>query len=435
MASNSLEERLRNNSNAFDGLLALIPAKYYYDEKTQDQWKAKKKSKKQSKEDKVKKLDPENSGSGDEGVTALDAKIQRDKDAKPVVLPGEKFKMQKIKAARDQEKKEQKEQEHELELEQEGDEELDVVFDDEGNEVQDSVAATLQTQIQAKEEKTQEFEAVKSQKQQQIEALRAKLQNKIKEMKQKRKAPGSNVQGAPSSREAILLQRKRKLDTKKSKKDQQAQEADSDASNSSDDDDVNGDIDNDIVLPNKKTKLDGDLTKDIMFQNIVFDDGDKATSDLQRIRKATKKNGPSRNDFRAHLKILETKKSKLESKDELDQIRLKEKEKWQKTMLQAEGVKLKNDEKMLRKAIKKKESKKRKSANEWNERKRAVEATISERTKRREENLQIRKDNKNKKRSKQQKMKRKYTGSVKPNLPKKQKRAGFEGSLKSSKKK
>lgn len=99
-------------------------------------------------------------------------------------------------------------------------------------------------------------------------------------------------------------------------------------------------------------------------------------------------------------------------------------------MLQAEGIKIRDDEKLLRKAIKRKEAQKRKSAIEWSERKRVVEDTISERQKRREENLRIRKDNKGKKRNKQEKMKRKYVGSAVP-----KKRAGFEGRLKTGKKK
>lgn len=80
--------------------------------------------------------------------------------------------------------------------------------------------------------------------------------------------------------------------------------------------------------------------------------------------------------------------------------------------------------------MKRKETQKRKSAVEWKERERVVADTKVERAKRREENLQIRKDNKGKKRNKQQKMKRKYTGTVGP----KKKRAGFEGRLKSGKK-
>lgn len=38
----SLKERLKTHSSAFDGLLSLIPAKYYYDDATQDQWQQRK---------------------------------------------------------------------------------------------------------------------------------------------------------------------------------------------------------------------------------------------------------------------------------------------------------------------------------------------------------------------------------------------------------
>lgn len=433
--SNSLEERLRSNSSAFDSLLALIPAKYYYDEKTQDQWKAKKKSKNQSKMDKMKKLDPENN-EDDEGSSALEVLQKKTKDAKPVVLPGERFKqLQNMKAKEEDED------------EEEDANELNVVFDDDGNEVQGSDVEEVDDEqvdgqddvvekqdIPKKNAKKQVSEQEKAQRQKNLEELRAKLQNRIKSMKEKRRAPGTRVEGAPSSREAILIQRKKKDETKKQKKELQSQQAGNDSDSS--DEEIDNDIDNDVdsEVASKKRKLNDNLAKDIMFQNIIFDDGDRATSDLQRLRKVNRKAGPSKNDIKAHLKILETKKAKLESKDELEQIKYKEKEKWQKTMLQAEGVKLRNDEKLLRKALKRKEAKKRKSSVEWQERKRSVAATISERAKRREENLQIRKDNKGKKRSQQTKMKRKYKGSVAANLPKKQKRAGFEGNLKSGKK-
>ena len=435
--SNSLEERLRSNSSAFDSLLALIPAKYYYDEKTQDQWKAKKKSKNQSKMDKMKKLDPENN-EDDEGSSALEVLQKKSKDAKPVVLPGERFKqLQNMKAK----------EEDEDEDEEEDANDLNVVFDDDGNEVQGSDVEEVDDEqvdgqddvvekqdIPKKNAKKQVSEQEKAQRQKNLEELRAKLQNRIKSMKEKRRAPGTRVEGAPSSREAILIQRKKKDETKKQKKELQSQQAGNDSDSS--DEEIDNDIDNDVdsEVASKKRKLNDNLAKDIMFQNIIFDDGDRATSDLQRLRKVNRKAGPSKNDIKAHLKILETKKAKLESKDELEQIKYKEKEKWQKTMLQAEGVKLRNDEKLLRKALKRKEAKKRKSSVEWQERKRSVAATISERAKRREENLQIRKDNKGKKRSQQTKMKRKYKGSVAANLPKKQKRAGFEGNLKSGKK-
>lgn len=243
-------------------------------------------------------------------------------------------------------------------------------------------------------------------------------------MKSKRKAPGS--------REAILAQRKRKEELKKRKRleSEQEQEQDEIASDS-DMEDIDSDLENNSKKRFKKGKKDSEINADgVMFQNIIFDDGARATSDLQRLRKAGRTKGPAKNDVKSHLKLLEAKKNKMETKDELEQIKQKEKEKWQKAMLQAEGIKIRDDEKLLRKAIKRKEAQKRKSAIEWSERKRVVEDTISERQKRREENLRIRKDNKGKKRNKQEKMKRKYVGSAVP-----KKRAGFEGRLKTGKKK
>lgn len=420
--SNTLEDRLRANSNAFDGLLSLIPAKYYYDEKTQDQWKAKKKSKSQTKKDKKKKLDPDQQE--EEAGTALHILKKRESVAKPVVLPGEKFK--KMKQMQEQEEEEGEEEESEAseeEVEVNAEEEsssdaenTNTLYDDDGNEIEDDDVD--------EQESTNELKNI--QKKKNLEELRFKLQSKIQNMKEKRKALGTKVVGAPLSREAILAQRKQKEDLKKKRKEEHIDVNNSESSDS--------ELEDEIITLKQKNNND-DLSKDIMFQNIIFDDGTRATSDLQNIRKAHKKVGPSKGDIKSHLKLMETKKAKLESKDELDQIKYKQKEKWQRAMLQAEGVKMKDDERLLRKALKRKEAVKRKSAVEWDERKRAVKTTIAERAKRREENLQIRKDNKGKKRSKQQKMKRKYTGTASKVPAKKQKRAGFEGNLNSGNKK
>ncbi|QID86370.1 66S pre-ribosomal particles component [Saccharomyces pastorianus] len=346
--SNSLEERLRANSSAFDGLLALIPAKYYYDETSQDQWKAKKKTKVQSKSDKVKKLDPEQRD--DETSSALEVMKKKEKDAKPVVLPGEKLKLMQKQKQKQKEAAVEEEQDSKLEVKQDG-----------------PIMAALEEEEDIKEE---------------------------------------------------LKKRKRQ-------ENEQEQEQDENGSDS-DVDEIDSDLENNSKRKFKKAKRDSEINADgVMFQNIIFDDGARTTSDLQRLRKAGRTKGPSKNDAKSQLKLLEAKKNKMEAKDELEQIKLKEKEKWQKAMLQAEGVKIRDDEKLLRKAIKRKETQKRKSAFEWKERKQVVEDTISERQKRREENLRIRKDNRGKKKNKQENMKRKYVGSAVP-----KKRAGFEGRLK-----
>ncbi|CAI4044737.1 hypothetical protein SKDZ_11G1280 [Saccharomyces kudriavzevii ZP591] len=427
--SNSLEERLRANSSAFDGLLALIPAKYYYDEKSQDQWKAKKKTKTQSKSDKVKKLDPEQRD--DETSSALEVMKKKEKDAKPIVLPGEKFKQMQMQAQKEATVEEVKNSD--LEGKQggpvmiapvEGDEEEDikVIFDDEGNEIP-LESKRVDKETDNGDEKKTITEEEKLQKKKNLETLRSKLQARISDMKTRRKAPGS--------REAILAQRKRKEELKKRKRQESEQEQEQDENGSdSDVDDIDSDLESNPKRKSKKAKKNSEINADgVIFQNIIFDDGARATSDLQRLRKAGRTRGPAKNDIKSHLKLLEAKKNKMEAKDELEQIKLKEKGKWQKAMLQAEGVKVRDDEKLLRKAIKRKEAQKRKSATEWSERKRVVEDTISERQKRREENLRIRKDNKGKKRNKQEKMKRRYVGSAVP-----KKRAGFEGRLKTGNK-
>ncbi|KAK1982231.1 surfeit locus protein 6-domain-containing protein [Colletotrichum cereale] len=59
MAESTLQDRLREHSKAFDGLLSLIPAKMYYGEDNSDQWKKKKQTKAEAKAAKISKLDPD----------------------------------------------------------------------------------------------------------------------------------------------------------------------------------------------------------------------------------------------------------------------------------------------------------------------------------------------------------------------------------------
>lgn len=58
MAESSLQDRLRQHAEAFDGLLSLIPAKIYYGEDTSDQWQRKKQPKEQAAAARRAKLDP-----------------------------------------------------------------------------------------------------------------------------------------------------------------------------------------------------------------------------------------------------------------------------------------------------------------------------------------------------------------------------------------
>lgn len=460
MSGNSLEERLKSNANAFDGLLSLISAKYYDNEDNKvnnkrkhselsseneeeegfgeydNQWKATKKSKEEIKENKRKKF------AKDDVIKTGSVKDMMDNmEKQKLVTPAQKLR-ERLKQKQSQQKEESEESSKE--------DEIDVIFDDNGNPINENASSEAEEEskdisdnelayekLQKTKENTEKVhEEKKERKMKNIELLRSKLQNKISSLKQSRKAVGSNVQGALKSREELLAQRKKREELIKQRKEEAESDEDEDEDNDSSDSESDFDIDEDINADN------------VMYGSINFDDGSKVTSDLQRIRGKTEKaanakKGPAKRDYKAQLRLLEKKKSKLANKDEMEQIKEIENKGWQKAMLAAEGITVRDDEKLLKKALKKKEQKKRKSAVQWQDRKQQVITTIAERTKRREENLRMRKENKGKKRKNQTKMKKSLKGKTMvkkamENSSKKgnkkggnnNKRAGFEGSMK-----
>ena len=411
---------MKTHSSAFDGLLSLIPAKYYYDNATQDQWQQKKKDNEELKQNKRAKLDPNVKSGADEyhnsSVTAKDVMDNKAMNGKKVVLPGSKFKKipQENTISGEESKKSDSEN---LESEKsDSDDSLmhdnsQMIFDDDGNEV------VPEAKKPAKDKKVLSPELQK-QKEENLAKLREKLAARITNLKERRKAPGTKSGGAVKSRQQILEERKKKeeLKRKRKKEQQEVEESDSDSDGE-----------------NEEQEEASTEDKSVLFGNIVFNDGSRVTSDLTKLRNTAEKKkqkGPANNDIKAHLHKIEKKKRKLEQMSAEDQKKEQEKSNWQKVLAQAEGIKIKDDEKLLKKALKRKEKQKLKSEIEWRDRKQIVKDTISARLKRREENLKARKDNKGKK-SKHQPKLRKFTGIVNKTA---KKRAGFEGSAKSKKK-
>ncbi|EPZ33051.1 Surfeit locus 6 domain-containing protein [Rozella allomycis CSF55] len=114
------------------------------------------------------------------------------------------------------------------------------------------------------------------------------------------------------------------------------------------------------------------------------------------------------------LRRLEKEKEKLSSMDPEQLAGVKEKQQWQKAMQKINGEKVKDDEALLKKAIKRKEKQKEKSSKLWKERKELVEKQIADRQKKRQDNIQKKiNDRKDRKRG----------------------RAGFEGGMKRKKNK
>lgn len=456
--SNTLEERLKEHSNAFDGLLSLIPAKYYYDEDTSNQWQQKRKSKEEHQANKRHKLDPE----ANQNKTAKDVLKETELNAKPVVLPGEKFKQQmvlrKLEAQEDPSDNDDVAEYNDSELSDDGNDSIKkieaeeliqdnvtIIFDDNGEEIareEEYKKAQLNSVKKngKKELSAEELEA----KERKHRELKAKLQAKIQSMREKRKAPGTKIPGAATSRQQILEERRRKAELKKEqKKGQVLTTVDDDVESSSDD---------------EAEAEDENPAANVMFGNIEFLDGERASSDLKSTRKVGKKKGPSNNDIKGHLKILEREKARKGELDSETKAKLEDKHKWQKALASVQGVKVKDDEKLLKKALRRKESKKRKSEREWKERIQTVQDEKKMKADRREENLRIRKENKGKSRKDQIKQlpsykrsrgTKKLAGSKVSGGDKggkrnddgragrggKGKRAGFEGGIKSHKKK
>ncbi|KZZ96938.1 Surfeit locus 6 [Ascosphaera apis ARSEF 7405] len=78
--ADDLEERLRSHADAFDGLLSLIPAKYYYGEDNSDQWQRKKQTKEQARNAKRAKLDPDSQKTAKDVMDEQARKRKRDGD-------------------------------------------------------------------------------------------------------------------------------------------------------------------------------------------------------------------------------------------------------------------------------------------------------------------------------------------------------------------
>lgn len=212
-------------------------------------------------------------------------------------------------------------------------------------------------------------------------------------MREKRKAPGTNVKGAPKDRKSIIEARKEKQKVAKEKRvmKRKREELEKEEEAKSDEEESNGnsdeDKDNDDAMP--------------IFSNLVFEDGSKINRKMDDI-KVKKSKGPR--DLNGQLRHIEAKKIKLSGLDEDKRKEIENKNNWSRVLALAEGEKVRDDEKMLKKSIKKKKKEKLKSERKWNERKKSVEDGIAERQRKREENIQAKKE-RNKLKSKKAKLK------------------------------
>lgn len=117
--------------------MSLIPAKYYYDDATLDQWQQKKKSKKEQKENKKAKFDPDSKNNADEyfnsHTSAKDVMTNKGLTAKKVRLPGRRPERDDHQDEDEDDHQNEDEDDHQNENENENDENEDVERNEEND--------------------------------------------------------------------------------------------------------------------------------------------------------------------------------------------------------------------------------------------------------------------------------------------------------------
>lgn len=248
--------------------------------------------------------------------------------------------------------------------------------------------------------------------------LRARLAAKIAALRAARKADGPD--GAPirTRQELIESRRKKEAERKAHKKElrQKAKEAEDKKR-----EEALASARNSPMLsfgsPGSPEQQQQQETS-FSFGRVAFADGTQMSQDLSYVKdRAGRKKGPS--DPKGALAKLEAQKRRLAGLDADKRKEVLEKETWLAARKRAEGDKVRNDESLLKKAVKRKDKSKKKSEREWTERSEGVKYAQKQKQQKREDNIRKRKE---------AKMAGKAGRKGKGKSPtKKKSRPGFEG--------
>ncbi|CAI6093325.1 unnamed protein product [Clonostachys chloroleuca] len=244
-------------------------------------------------------------------------------------------------------------------------------------------------------------------------ALRARLAAKIEALRAARKADGPDGKPIRTRQELIESRRAKEAQRKahkkelrlKAKAEEELKREQALASNSPS-----------VMSPS--VELD-EATGNFAFGRMAFGDGTQLSHDLSYVLTNGKRKGPS--DPKTALLKVQNQKKRLQELDAEKQKDIAEKEAWLTARRRVEGEKIRDDEAILKKAVKRKESAKKKSEKAWKERAYGVQQAQKERQKKREDN--IRKRREDKLLGKAGKKKKAGAGAKKKSRP------GFEGSL------
>lgn len=254
------------------------------------------------------------------------------------------------------------------------------------------------------------------------EELKQRLQKRLDELRAKRHADGLN--GKPArNRQELIEARRQKAEQRKAHKKELRQKAKEEEQRKKDEAMARrfspGGSGSLLASPRSPAESVGSSSNNFAFGRVVFADGQHTDASLTNVRDQPKKHGPT--DAAAQLKLAEAKKARLAEMDPEKRAELEEKDRWLNAKKRAHGERVRDDTSLLKKALKRKESAKKKSEREWKDRLDTVARMKDQRQTKREENLRKRREEKGKKGSK---------GKKAAGGGKKKARPGFEGSFK-----
>ncbi len=243
------------------------------------------------------------------------------------------------------------------------------------------------------------------------EILKARLAARIEALRAARKAGGPN--GAPARNRQELMEARRKKEEQRrahKKELRMAARAEEDAKR----EEALASVRDSPASSIMGTPVHDD--NNFSFGRVAFADGQHLAGDLSTLLSAPKKKGPQ--DAATALQAAENRHLRISGLDDQKRADIEEKDVWLNAKKRVHGEKVRDDASLLKKTLKRREKSKKKSEKEWTERKEGIAKGQALRQKKREDNLQKRKDMKGVKGKKGGKPKGKPKG-----------RPGFEGSF------
>lgn len=254
------------------------------------------------------------------------------------------------------------------------------------------------------------------------EELKQRLQKRLDELRAARHADGLN--GRPArNRQELIEARRQKAEQRKAHKKELRQKAKEEEQLKNDEAMARrfspGSSGSLLASPRSPAESTGSNNANYSFGQVVFADGQQTDPTLTSVRDKPKKHGAQ--DPASALRAAETKKQRLAEMDDTKRADIEQKDLWLNAKKRAHGERVRDDTSLLKKALKRKESAKRKSEREWKERHEAIKKGQDMKQQKRDTNLRKRRDDKIANKV------RKATGTPKK---KAKARPGFEGSFK-----